>query len=153
MKKLITIIAMLDEKKEEEEFLREEIEFLGYQTEILDIRIRDKLKESPTLTRQEAINNTVNEKIQRVRDLHSSGRLSGIVGIGGVTGTLMGTSIMRSLPFGVPKLAVSSAAAVRAFSSREMFFHGLQGAFVEWLKVQRMSPYLHQQKTQDLELH
>jgi len=118
LKKTIAIIAMLDEKKEEAEFLREEIESLGYQSEILDIRIRDKLKESPTLTRQEAINNTVNEKIQRVRDLHSSGRLSGIVGIGGVTGTLMGTSIMRSLPFGVPKLAVSSAAAVRAFSSR-----------------------------------
>jgi uncharacterized protein (UPF0261 family) len=118
LKKMIAIIAMLDEKKEEAEFLCNEIESLGYQTDILDIRIRDKLKESPKLTRQEAINNTVNEKIQRVRDLHSSGKLSGIVGIGGVTGTLMGTSIMRSLPFGIPKLAVSSAAAVRAFSSR-----------------------------------
>jgi uncharacterized protein (UPF0261 family) len=118
LKKMIAIIAMLDEKKEEAEFLRDEIESLDYQTEVLDIQIRGKLKKSPTLTRQKAINITVNEEIQRVRDLYTAGKLSGIIGIGGVTGTLMGTSIMKSLPFGVPKLAVSSAAAVRAFSSR-----------------------------------
>jgi uncharacterized protein (UPF0261 family) len=118
LKKMIAIIAMLDEKNEEAMFLRDEIESLGYQTEVLDIGIRDKLTESPIVTRQKAINNTVSAKIQRVRELHGAGRLSGIIGIGGVTGTLMGTSIMKALPFGIPKLAVSSAAAVRAFSSR-----------------------------------
>jgi uncharacterized protein (UPF0261 family) len=118
LKKMIAIVAMLDEKKEEAEFLRDEIESLGYQTEVLDISIRDKIEESPTLSRQEAINSTVNKKIERVKGLYDAGQLSGIVGIGGVTGTLMGTSIMKSLPFGVPKLAVSSAAAVRAFSAR-----------------------------------
>jgi len=115
---MIALIAMLDEKKEEADFLRNEIESLGYQTLVLDIRIREKLKESPTMTRQDAINSTVEEKIKTVKDFYAAGKLSGIVGIGGVTGTLMGTRIMKSLPFGVPKLAVSSAAAVRAFSSR-----------------------------------
>lgn len=118
MEKMIALIAMLDEKKEEADFLRNEIESLGYQTLVLDIRIREKLKESPTMTRQDAINSTVEEKIKTVKDFYAAGKLSGIVGIGGVTGTLMGTRIMKSLPFGVPKLAVSSAAAVRAFSSR-----------------------------------
>jgi uncharacterized protein (UPF0261 family) len=84
----------------------------------LDIQIREELKRFPTLTRQDAINRTVNDKIKRVGYLHAEGKLSGIIGIGGVTGTLIGTSIMKSLPFGVPKLAVSSAAAVRAYSSR-----------------------------------
>ncbi|HUU80629.1 MAG TPA: Tm-1-like ATP-binding domain-containing protein [Acidobacteriota bacterium] len=115
---MIALIAMLDEKKEEADFLRNEIESLGYKTLVLDIRIREKLKESPTMTRQDAINSTVEEKIKTVKDFYAAGKLSGIVGIGGVTGTLMGTRIMKSLPFGVPKLAVSSAAAVRAFSSR-----------------------------------
>lgn len=118
MRKTIAIIAMLDEKKEEAEFLRDEIESLGYQTEVLDIQIREELKRFPMLTRQDAINRTVNDKIKRVRYLYAEGKLSGIIGIGGVTGTLIGTSIMKSLPFGVPKLAVSSAAAVRAYSSR-----------------------------------
>jgi len=118
LEKMIALIAMLDEKKEEADFLRNEIESLGYQTLVLDIRIREKLKESPTMTRQDAINSTVEEKIKTVKDFYAAGKLSGIVGIGGVTGTLMGTRIMKSLPFGVPKLAVSSAAAVRAFSSR-----------------------------------
>jgi uncharacterized protein (UPF0261 family) len=114
----IVIIAMLDEKGDEAEFLRDEIESLGHRTQILDIRIRNQLKESPGLTRQEAINRTVGEMKQRVRALHEAGELSGMIGIGGATGTLMGTTVMKSIPFGVPKLAVSSAAALRAFSSR-----------------------------------
>jgi uncharacterized protein (UPF0261 family) len=55
---------------------------------------------------------------EKVRQLYSTGKLDGIISIGGTTGTQMGTSIMKSLPFGVPKFAVSSTASLPAFASR-----------------------------------
>ena len=56
--------------------------------------------------------------IQKVRQLYSEGNIDGIISIGGATGTQMGTTIMMSLPFGVPKLAVSSTASLPGFASR-----------------------------------
>ena len=46
-----------------------------------------------------------------VQDLHRNGRFSGIVSVGGGTGTHIGMGIMRSLPLGVPKLMVSTVAS------------------------------------------
>ena len=45
-------------------------------------------------------------------------KLDGIIGIGGSTGSLMATDIMRALPFGVPKLMISSTAALPGMSTR-----------------------------------
>ncbi|MGD0915930.1 MAG: Tm-1-like ATP-binding domain-containing protein [Thermodesulfobacteriota bacterium] len=47
-----------------------------------------------------------------------TGKLNGIISIGGTTGTQMGTSIMMSLPFGVLKFAMSSTASLPGFASR-----------------------------------
>ena len=55
---------------------------------------------------------------QKVLDLYSHGELSGIISVGGTTGTRMSTSIMKSLPFGIPKVAVSSTAALPGLASR-----------------------------------
>jgi uncharacterized protein (UPF0261 family) len=55
---------------------------------------------------------------EKVRQLYSRGDVDGLISIGGTTGTQMGTSIMMSLPFGVPKLAVSSTASLPAFATR-----------------------------------
>ena len=60
----------------------------------------------------------VDGAIQKVRELYSKGDIDGIISIGGTTGTQMGTSIMMSLPFGMPKFAVSSTASIPAFASR-----------------------------------
>jgi uncharacterized protein (UPF0261 family) len=43
--------------------------------------------------------------------LYAEGKLHGIFSLGGTMGTHMGASIMRSLPFGVPKVMVSTAAS------------------------------------------
>lgn len=45
-------------------------------------------------------------------------RLAGVIGLGGSTGSLMATDVMRSLPFGVPKVMVSSTAALPGLSTR-----------------------------------
>ena len=46
--------------------------------------------------------------------LHTAGRFTGVISIGGAQGTEIGTSAMRGLPFGVPKLMVSTVASGRA---------------------------------------
>lgn len=45
------------------------------------------------------------------RDLHSRGLVEGVLGLGGSAGTTIATSAMRALPFGVPKLMVSTLAS------------------------------------------
>ena len=44
-------------------------------------------------------------------DLHRRGRVDGVLGLGGSAGTAIATAAMRALPFGVPKLMVSTVAS------------------------------------------
>ena len=44
-------------------------------------------------------------------DLHRAGRIDGVMGLGGSGGTIIGTSAMRALPIGVPRIMVSTLAA------------------------------------------
>ena len=53
---------------------------------------------------------------QVIRNLHADGRMDGIVAIGGASNTGLATRVMGALPFGVPKLMVSSMAAVPAYA-------------------------------------
>ena len=46
-----------------------------------------------------------------VRELHEAGQIDAVMGMGGSAGTLLGTSAMRALPVGVPKVMVSTVAA------------------------------------------
>ena len=52
-----------------------------------------------------------------VRDLHGQDRVAGVIGFGGSGGTAVATAGMRQLPFGVPKLMLSTVASsdVRAY--------------------------------------
>jgi len=52
-----------------------------------------------------------------VAGAHAAGKLSGVLAIGGSAGTTIGTTAMRRLPLGVPKLMVSTLASgnVRSF--------------------------------------
>jgi uncharacterized protein (UPF0261 family) len=65
------------------------------------------------------------------KELFKQGGFQAIMGIGGSTGTLMATDVMRALPFGVPKLMISSTAALPGLSTRYigkgdiMLFHSV----------------------------
>jgi uncharacterized protein (UPF0261 family) len=50
-------------------------------------------------------------------DLFNQGKIHGVLGMGGSAGTTLGTSAMRALPFGIPKIMVSTLASgqVRPF--------------------------------------
>jgi uncharacterized protein (UPF0261 family) len=68
--------------------------------------------------RSKITNITIDGASRITRRLHEEGRTDGLIGLGGSTGSLMATEVMRALPFGVPKLMVSSTAALPGLSTR-----------------------------------
>jgi uncharacterized protein (UPF0261 family) len=138
MAKVIVILVMAEEKWKEADFLHKDIKDRGYRVVMLDIGLTGEPQGPCDITREEVILASgrspeeaalisdrgkrmpimVDGAKEKVRQLCSAGKLDGIISIGGTTGTQMGTSIMRSLPFGVPKFAVSSTASLPAFASR-----------------------------------
>lgn len=54
------------------------------------------------------------------RELARKGKIAGAIGIGGYTGSFVVTAVMQVLPFGFPKVMVSSAAGMRGVSN--LFF-------------------------------
>ena len=138
MSKVVVILVMAEEKWHEADFLRREIEYRGLETVMLDIGLLGQPQGQCDITREEVILDSgrnpdevalINDRGQRmpimedggrkkVRELYSQGKLSAVISLGGATGTQMGTSIMKSLPFGVPKFALSSTASVRGLAER-----------------------------------
>jgi uncharacterized protein (UPF0261 family) len=49
-------------------------------------------------------------------ELCQTGKVDGVVGVGGVSNTAMATDVMKALPFGIPKLMVSSGAAMPSYA-------------------------------------
>jgi len=135
--KTILILVMAEEKWEEADFLRQQIELHKQKAKILDMGLLGEAQGPCDITREEVIlaSGKSPEEValisdrgkrmpvmldgarQKVRKLFSNGELSGVISVGGTTGTRMATSIMKSLPFGIPKIAVSSTAALPGLAS------------------------------------
>jgi uncharacterized protein (UPF0261 family) len=135
---IVLILATLDTKHLEAGFLRDRIESHGCRTLLMDAGIFDPPEDSTGgpcfIPRQEvaAAAGVSLEELIASRDkgrcirtmmegaqamtgrLHSEGRLHGVIAIGGAQGTDIGTAAMRALPFGIPKLMVSTVANGRA---------------------------------------
>ena len=138
MAEAILILVMAEEKWEEADFLREQIESHGQKARILDMGLVGKALGTCVITRKEVIRASgrsveevalitdrgkrmpvmVDGGKRKAQEILSRGELLGIISVGGTTGTRMGTSIMKSLPFGIPKFAVSSTASLPAFASK-----------------------------------
>jgi len=138
MSKVVVILVMAEEKWHEAEFLRQKIESKGFESMTLDMGLVGEPQGACDISRQEVILASgrspdevaliadrgqrmpimVDGGRRKVRELHYQGKLSGVISLGGATGTQMGTSIMKSLPFGVPKFALSSTASVRGLAER-----------------------------------
>jgi uncharacterized protein (UPF0261 family) len=138
MERVIVLLVMAEEKWQEADFLRQEIVSRGYEVMMLDMGLTGEPQGPCDMTRGEVIRASgrspeevalisdrgkrmpvmVDGAKEKVKQLYTSGKLNGIISIGGTTGTQMGTSIMKSLPFGLPKFAVSSTASLPAFASR-----------------------------------
>lgn len=129
--KSILIIATLDTKGAEVLYLKRLIEESGHRCLVMDTGTLNPPSFEPDIDRNEvarAMGTTV-EEILKARDkgmtihlmcegsarvvskLYETGRIEGVVGLGGAQGTDIGTRAMRALPFGFPKLMVSTVAS------------------------------------------
>ena len=131
MKKIVVCIATLDTKGQEIKFIKDIIEQRGHKTLIVDDGILGKPTIRPDITREEvavAAGTTLDEikaigneskaieimalgLCNIVKSLYHSGRLDGVISIGGGMGTSMATAAMKELPLGVPKFMVSTKVA------------------------------------------
>jgi len=129
--KAILIIATLDTKGPETQYLKDLIERKGHQVLVMDTGILDFPAFKPDLSRDEvaqAVGTHIEELIRNrekgraiqamaegskkiVQQLYREGRIAGVIGLGGAQGTEIGTSAMRALPLGFPKLMVSTVAS------------------------------------------
>jgi len=137
MKKVILLLSTLDTKGPETLFLKESIRREGGQCVLLDMSMSGESEGADITAAQTASAAGVDiEEIRSSRDRKKitrqmiggaikiaadylkSGALGGVIGLGGSTGSLMATDVMRALPFGLPKLMVSSTAALPGLATR-----------------------------------
>jgi len=138
MNSAIIILVMAEEKWEEATFLKSQIELLGHKALIMDIGLIGEAQGPCDITREEiiiasgrdpkeiaSITNRgqrmpvmIEGGSQKIQEMYNEGHLSGLMSLGGTTGTQLGTAVMKSLAFGVPKIAVSSTASIPGFCSR-----------------------------------
>ena len=131
--KTILIIANLDTRGAEFKMVKELIESKGHDAVILDFSMEqepfftgditceevanegglniEEVREFYRTERQKATDNQIRGAQKIVRRLMEEDKVHGVLGVGGGTASLVATSIMRSLPFGMPKLMASSMAA------------------------------------------
>lgn len=138
MQKRVLIISTLDTKSAETEYLKMKLSSIGLDTLVMDLSMGGEGLFAGDITpRQvaeaggsslEAIwSSRERAKITAViiagasrlaGQFLTAGKIDGVVGVGGSTGSLMATEVMRTLPFGLPKLMISSTAALPGLSTR-----------------------------------
>ncbi len=139
MQKSVLIISTLDTKGDETLYLRDKIQHLGLKPVLMDISMRKGKDSSQADISSDSVAASGGSSIEKIHasadrskntdiiisgaskianTLFNEGKINGVIGIGGSTGSLMGTDVMRSLPFGVPKLMISSTAALPGLSTR-----------------------------------
>ncbi len=136
-RKGIVIVCNLDTRGEEIVFVKDLIAGRGHEPILLDFSMEepppfpgdirteevaargglsiDVVREKYRSDRDTATNNQIAGAAAIVDELVKQGRVHGIIGIGGGTATLVATSIMKRLPFGMPKLMASPMAAHPAY--------------------------------------
>jgi uncharacterized protein (UPF0261 family) len=126
----IIVVGTHDTKGEELRFVKQLIESKGHEALTIDCGIMGQPAFEPGINRQEvaaAAGTTIQEILARkdknlaiaamtegtkklVLELHGRRELDGIIALGGGQGTVMGTTVMKALPFGVPKVMISAVA-------------------------------------------
>jgi uncharacterized protein (UPF0261 family) len=129
--KTIVVLATLDTKGREAQFLRDQIEKFGDQALVVDTGVTGIPGTHPDITR-EAVAEAGGMPLAKIlehpsRDvaapvmaegatrivtrLAEEGKIHGIVAMGGTQGTTLSTHVMRALPYGFPKVMVSTMAS------------------------------------------
>jgi uncharacterized protein (UPF0261 family) len=129
--KTIVILATLDTKGKEAQYVREQIEKLGESALVIDVGVigepatraditRQKIAEAGGTPLAKLLENPDREvaapimadgATRIVSQLVDEGEIHGIVSMGGTQGTTLATKVMRALPYGFPKVMVSTMAS------------------------------------------
>jgi len=127
----IVIVGTLDTKGEEFQYVKDIIEGEGLETIVVDAGVLGEAYFEPDINRSEvaeAGGQSIEELVEAedrgrsmevmsegaakiVEDLYAEGKLAGIISLGGSAGTTIGTSAMKRLPVGIPKVMVSTLAS------------------------------------------
>ncbi len=127
----VVIVGTLDTKGVEIQFVRDLLRGEGIELCVIDAGVlgppafppdvgREALYRAAGTTaaavltardRGQAIEAAARGAARTVLDLHASGKVEGILGLGGSAGTTIATAAMRALPFGIPKVMVSTMAS------------------------------------------
>src|SRR5436190_20746475 len=127
----VLLVGTLDTKGVEFQFVRDLLHRAGVDCLVLDAGVLSPPLFAPDVTREQvyAAAGTSLAEVRRANDrgraitaaakgatvlarqLHEQGRLTGVLGLGGSAGTTIATAAMRELPFGVPKVMVSTMAS------------------------------------------
>lgn len=167
-KKGIVIVCNLDTRGEDIVFVKRLIESRGHEAILLDFSMEEPppfpgdirteevaargglpievVREKYRSDRDAATNNQIKGAAAIVDDLMRQGRVHGVFGVGGGTATLVATSIMKRLPFGMPKVMASPMAAHPAYidkyvGTRDITMHHTV------LDIVKMNPLLKAQIT------
>ena len=132
-KKGIVIICNLDTRGEDIVFVKHLVEKRGHNAWFLDFSMEEPppfpgditceqvarrggmtieaVRECYRSDRDRAMENQIAGACSIVADMLGEGKVHGVFGVGGGTSSLVGTSVMKTLPFGMPKLMASPMAA------------------------------------------
>ena len=131
MSKTACLVGTLDTKGPEFEFLKERIEANNVATHVVNTGILGEPQFEPDVSAEQvaeagrtsltALRNEsdrgnsvaamANGAAKIVAQLNNIGAIDGIISLGGSAGTTIGTTAMRALPVGVPKMMVSTLAS------------------------------------------
>jgi uncharacterized protein (UPF0261 family) len=127
----VVLIGTLDTKGVEFAFVRDLLREQGLETLVIDAGVTGSPHFAPDVPRERlyAAAGTTFDAVLRAADrgravetaaagaakliveLHAQGKVDGVLSLGGSAGTTIGTAAMRALPFGVPKVMVSTLAS------------------------------------------
>ncbi|MEJ2588374.1 MAG: Tm-1-like ATP-binding domain-containing protein [Deltaproteobacteria bacterium] len=124
--KAIAVLGTFDSKGEAHLFLKDRIEARGIPALTINVGThkpspfipdKDFFKElkksrpSAASNRDEALAAVADMAERFVRERYERGEICGIISAGGGTGTYVATRVMQALPFGIPKVMVSTVAS------------------------------------------
>lgn len=147
----ILVIGMLDERAEGLSLLKDKISRRGHRAIIADVSIGtgalapglaaditpaeiaaaggssiETIRGMLAKERDKAISTMAEGMAKKAVELYASGELHGVIAVAGMTGTFLALTVMRALPFGLPKVLISSVAAMPAYANRFADYFGVR---------------------------
>jgi len=127
----VLLIGTLDTKGAEFAYVRDRLLATGVPVTVMDVGVLAPPAFVPDISRErvfaasganfplvkaagdrgKAVSLAAEGAAKLAAELHRTGKISGVMSLGGSAGTTIGTAAMRAVPVGVPKLMVSTLAS------------------------------------------